>query len=116
MVLRVKITAHGNHIRKSTNLNGRITDDDIKNSLKENHDHIQMVGRPVGSTKDPNKRKVTNPNKRLIDYNGLLYNKLIRSGYKLNDAGTHLVRDGEIVKKSQKIKNPETGRLIKKHA
>src|SRR6266536_2705249 len=118
MVRRVTITGNRNHIRKSTNPNGRITDDDIKNNLKGNHDYIQMVGRPVGSTKDPNRQKVTNPNGRLIDYNGLQYNKLIRSGYKLNDAGTHLVGDGNMVKKinSQKIKNPETGRLIKKYA
>src|SRR6266536_6273399 len=122
------------HVRKSTNPNGRIIDDDIKYGLKENHDYIQMAGRPVGSTKDPNRRKVTNPNGRIIDYDGLQYNKLIRSGYKLNDSGTHLVEDnnftGSIVKKiagrprgkastvpdSQKIKNPETGRLIKKYA
>src|SRR6266536_2029920 len=122
------------HVRKSTTLNGRTIDDDIKNRLKENHDYIQMVGRPVGSIKDPKRRKVTNPNGRIIDYGGLQYNKFIRSGYKLNDAGTHLVADnsvtGSIVKRfagrprgkassvpdSQKIKNPETGRLIKKNA
>src|SRR6266536_6011172 len=118
MVRRVTITENLNHMRKSTNPNGRITDDDIKNNLKENHDFMQMVGRPVGSTKDPNRRKVTNPNGRLVDYNGLQYNKLMRGGYKLNDAETHLVRDGDIMKKidSQKIKNPETGRFIKKYA
>src|SRR6266536_6661416 len=122
------------HVRKSTNPNGRIIDDDVKNGLKQNRDYIQMAGRPVGSTKDPNRRKVTNPNGRIIDYDGLQYNKLIRSGYKLNNSGTHLVEDnnftGSIVKKfagrprgkastvpdSQKIKNPETGRLIKKYA
>src|SRR6266536_741412 len=104
--------------RKVKNPSGRIIDDDIQKRLKGNHDYIQMVGRPVGSTKDPNRRKVTNPNGRLIDYNGLQYNKLIKRGYKLNNVGTHLVRDGDIVKKidSQKIKNPETGRLIKKNA
>src|SRR6266536_1886578 len=93
MVRRVAAAKNRNHIRKSTNPNGRITDDDIKNNLKKNHDYIQMVGRLVGSTQDPNRRKVTNPNGRLIDYNGLQYNKLIKSGYKLNNAGTHLVRD-----------------------
>src|SRR6266536_1190586 len=122
------------HVRKSTNPNGRIIDDYIKNGLKESRDYIQMVGRPAGSTKDPNRRKVTNPNGRIIDYDGLQYNKLIRSGCKLNNAGTHLVKDnsftGDIVKNSarrprgkastvpdsQKIKNPETGRLIKRNA
>src|SRR6266536_194432 len=123
--------------RKLTNHNGSIIDYDekiMKNRLKESRFHIQMAGRPAGSTKDPNRRKVTNPNGRIIDYDGLQYNKLIRSGYKLNDAGTHLVEDGsftgDIVKTfagrprgkastvpdSQKIKNPETGRLIKKNA
>src|SRR6266536_6655575 len=123
--------------RKLTNHNGSIIDYDekiMKNRLKESRFHIQMAGRPAGSTKDPNRRKVTNPNGRIIDYGGLQYNKLIRSGYKLNDAGTHLVEDnsftGDIVKKisgrprgkastvpdSQKIKNPETNRLIKKNA
>src|SRR6266536_2315918 len=93
-----------------------------------------MNGRSVRNIKDPNRRKVINPNGRLIDYNGLQYNKLLRSGCKLNDAGTHLVKDNnftaDIVKKSvgrpkgkystvpdsQKVKNPETGRLIKKNA
>ena len=92
MVGRVAITKEI-HIRKNANPNGRIIDDDIKNGLKENRDYIQMAGRPVGSTKDPNRRKVTNPNGRIIDYDGLQYNKLIRSGYKLNEAGTHLVED-----------------------
>src|SRR6266536_4328763 len=122
------------HARKSTNPNGRIIDDGIKNGLKENRNYIQMAGRPVGTIKDPNRRKVTNPNGRIIDYNGLQYNKLIRSGFKLNDGRTHLVKDNnitvDIVKKSagrprgkastvpdsQKIKNPETGRMIKKNA
>src|SRR6266536_5616633 len=120
--------------RKVINPSGRIIDDDIQNRLKGNHDYIQIVGRPVGSAKDPNRRKITNPNGRIIDYNGLQYNKLIRSGYKLNDDGTHLVKDnnftGDIGKNSvgrpkaksstvldsQKIKNPDTGRLIKKYA
>src|SRR6266536_1348173 len=130
MVRRVAITKE--IVRKSTTPNGKIINDDNQNRLKGNHDYIQMVGRPVGTIKDPNRRKITNPNGKIIDYNGLQYNKLIRSGYKLNDDGTHLVEDnnftGSIVKKiagrprgkastvpdSQKIKNPETGRLIKK--
>src|SRR6266536_1392957 len=132
MVRRVAITKE--IVRKSTTPNGRIIDDDIQNRLKGNHDYIQMVGRPIGSSKDPNRRKITNPNGRMIDYDGPQYNKLIRSGYKLNDAGTRLVKDnnftGDILKKSvgrpkgkavlipnsQKVKNPETGRLIKKNA
>src|SRR6266536_4954127 len=104
MVRRVTTTKNRNHIRKSTNPNGRITDDDIQNRLKGNqfsyimmqptgsikrtsrrkiinhngkiidnviqnrlkgnHDYIQMVGRPVESSKDPNRRKITNPNGR----------------------------------------------------
>src|SRR6266536_2711553 len=77
------------HVRKSTNPNGTIIDDDIKNGLKENRNYIQMDGRPVGSTRDPNRRKVANPNGIIIDHGGLQY----RSGHKLNDAGTHLVED-----------------------
>src|SRR6266536_6603264 len=82
--------------RNVNNSNGRIVDFDnklIENGLKQNRFHIQMAGRPVGTIKDPNRRKVTNPNGRIIDYGGLQYNKLIRSGYKLNDAATHLVKD-----------------------
>ena len=90
--------------RKFINPNGRIIDDDNQKRLKGNHDYIQMVGRPVGTIKDPNRIKITNPNGRIIDYNGLQYNKLIRSGYKLNDDGTHLVKDnnftGDIGKNS----------------
>src|SRR5260221_3168728 len=105
--------------RKCTNPTGRIIDFDKKlnkNTLKENRNCKQMMGRPIGSTKNPNRRKITNPNGRIIDYNGLQYNKFIRSGYKLNDAGTQLVKDDNFTGDTQKIKNPETGRLIKKNA
>ena len=39
-----------------------------------------MVGRPKGR-KDPNRRRVFNPNGRKIDYDGPQYNKLLRNGY-----------------------------------
>ena len=31
-----------------------------------------MVGRPVGTTKNPNRRRIKNPNGRLIDFEGKL--------------------------------------------
>ena len=45
-------------------------------------------GRPIGTTKDPNRKRVKNHNGRLIDYEGVQYNKLIKSGYKLNSDKT----------------------------
>ena len=50
-----------------------------------------MVGRPAGTTKDPNRRRVQNRNGRLIDFEGKQYQNLIRIGYKLNRAGTKLI-------------------------
>ena len=35
-----------------------------------------MAGRPKGSTKDPNRRRILNPNGRRIDFEGRQYNKL----------------------------------------
>ena len=52
-----------------------------------------MIGRPVGTTKNPNRRRVRNPNGRLIDFEGIQYNKLINNGYKLNRRGTKLIRN-----------------------
>src|SRR5271170_5179071 len=94
-----------------------------------------MAGRPRGSTKDPNRRKVKNPDGRRIDFEGTQYNKWIKSGYKLSRDGIKLVIDrsftGErnatrpvgrprgkapALPDSQKVKNPESGRPIKKGA
>ena len=77
-------------------------------------------GRPIGTTKDPNRKRVKNHNGRLIDYEGVQYNKLIKSGYKLNSDKTQLILDdnftGErgIIKPTDKVKNPEpNGRWLK---
>ena len=34
-----------------------------------------MFGRPKGSTKDPNRRRILNPEGRRIDFDGPQYNK-----------------------------------------
>ena len=47
-----------------------------------------MIGRTPGSTKDPNRRRVRNPHGRIIDFEGIQYNKLVNNGYKLNLQGT----------------------------
>ena len=77
-------------------------------------------GRPVGTKKDPNRKRVKNHNGRMIDYEGVQYNKLIRSGYKLNRDKTQLILDdnftGErgVIKPTDKVKNPEpNGRWLK---
>src|SRR6478609_5609805 len=94
-----------------------------------------MVGRLRGSTKDPNRRRILNPEGRRIDFCGPQYNKWIKNGYIVNRDGTKLVIDrsftgdrnatrpvgrprgkASVVPDSQKVKNPETGRLIKKGA
>src|ERR1700759_2900443 len=89
-----------------------------------------MVGRPVGTTKDPNRRRVQNPWGRLIDFRGTQYNKLINNGYKLNRKGTSLIENlnftpivverrgrhkkyPDVTTTHNKVKNPETGREIK---
>ena len=87
-----------------------------------------MVGRPKGTTKDPNRRRVLNPSGRLIDFEGNQYNKLINSGYKLNRKGTklienqnftHVERRGrpkkylDVTTTHETVKNPKTGRMIK---
>src|SRR5277367_4591017 len=94
-----------------------------------------MAGRPRGSTKDPNRRKVQNPDGRRIAFEGTQYNKWIKSGYKLSRDGIKLVIDRSFagdrhvtrpvgrprgkappVPDSQKVENPESGRPIKKDA
>src|SRR5437867_8375075 len=89
-----------------------------------------MVDRPVGTTKNPNRRRVRNPNGRLIDFEGIQYNKFIKIEYKLNRRGTKLIEHPNftpvVVEKGgrpkkyhdvttthEKVKNPETGREIK---
>src|SRR5437867_8820006 len=89
-----------------------------------------MVGRTPGSTKDPNRRRVRNPNGRIIDFEGIQYNKLVNNGYKLNSQGTQLIENSNftpvVVKKRgrpkkypdvstthETVNNPETGRAIK---
>src|SRR5437867_8054589 len=89
-----------------------------------------MVGRPVGTTKDSKRRRVRNPNERLIDFKGIQYNELIKIGYKLNRRGTKLIehpnftlaiveRRGrpkkypDVSTTHEKVINPDTGREIK---
>ena len=89
-----------------------------------------MVGRTPGSTKDPNRRRVRNPNGRLIDFEGIQYNKLIKIGYKLNHRGTKLIEHPnltpvvfkkggrpkkypDVTTTHEKVINPDTERLIK---
>src|SRR6478609_9165201 len=94
-----------------------------------------MVGRLRGSTKDPNRRRILNPEGRRIDLGGPQYNNWIKNGYKVHRDETKLVIDKSFtgdrnatrpvgrpkgkapaVPDSQRVKNPETGRLIKKGA
>src|SRR3989442_3118419 len=89
-----------------------------------------MIGRTPGSTKDPNRRRVRNPHGRIIDFEGIQYNKLIKIGYKLNRRGTKLIEHPNftpvVVEKRgrpkkypdvstthEKVENPDTGREIK---
>src|SRR6266536_4995296 len=85
--------------RKVTNSNGRIVDDLDKkligNRFKEIDFHIQMAGRPVGTIKDKDN-----------SFTGDIVKK--SAGRPRGKAST--------VPDSQKIKNPETGRMIKKNA
>ena len=86
-----------------------------------------MVGRAPGTTKDPNRRRVRNPNGRLIDFEGPQYSKLIKNGYKLNRAGTKLVENRnftpvvverrgrpkkypDVTTTHEKVQNPDTKR------
>src|SRR6476619_1734489 len=94
-----------------------------------------MVGRHRGSTKDPNRRRILNPEGRRIDFGGIQYKKWIKNGYKVNRDGTKLVIDRSFtgdrnatrpvgrpkgkaaaVTYSKKVKNPKYVRLIKKGA
>ena len=77
-------------------------------------------GRPIGTKKDPNRKRVKNQNGRMIDYKGIQYNKLIKSGYKLNSDKTQLIPDDNFtgergaIKPTDKVKNPEpNGRWLK---
>src|SRR3989442_11735131 len=89
-----------------------------------------MIGRTPGSTKDPNRRRVRNPNGRIIDFEGIQYNKLVNNGYKLNSQGTELIRNTnftpavveirgrpkkypDVATTHEKVKNPDNGREIK---
>ena len=85
-----------------------------KFDLKEYNIYKMMKqrGRPVGSTKESDRRTVKNPTGRQIDYGGPQYTKLIQNGYMLNVDGTQLISNPNF--KSDKVKNPETGRLINK--
>ena len=93
-----------------------------------------MVGRPRGSTKDADRKRVQNPNGRLIDFEGSQYMKLLKRGYKLNTDETRLIEDENFtgdrnallhrgrprgrtspVLAVEKVKNPDTGRLIIKN-
>ena len=106
-----------------------------KIELKESYIYrMAKRGRPAGVTKDSNRARIMNPNGRLIDVNGPQYNKLIKNGYKPDEYGVTLISDKSFtgdgnVKKSvgrpkgkaspipnsEKVKNPETGRMIKKN-
>src|SRR5664279_1481216 len=88
-------------------------------------------GRPQGTTKDPNRRRIRNHNGRLIDFEGLQFNRLINSGYMLNQENTRLVLDNNftgdrnarnpvgrppnrprVITNEEKVKNPDTKRFI----
>src|SRR6266568_1806690 len=62
-------------------------------------------GRPKGSTKDPNRSKVINPNGRKIYVDGVHYIEYIRQGY-IND-GSKLILPENIVPKISKIRKPK---------
>src|SRR3989442_6250346 len=89
-----------------------------------------MIGRPVGTTKNPNRRRVRNHNGRIIDFEGIQYNKLVNNGYKLNRRGTKLIRNTnftpaiierrgrpkkypDVSTTHEKVINPDTGKDIK---
>ena len=89
-----------------------------------------MVGRTPGTTKNSNRRRVRNPNGRLIDFEGIQYYKLINNGFKLNRSGTEVIENSNftpvVVERRgrskkypyvntthKKVKNPEARREIK---
>src|SRR5437867_2431676 len=89
-----------------------------------------MIGRTRGSTKDPNRRRVRKPHGRIIDFEGIQYNKLVNNGYKLNSQGTELIENQnftsvvverrgrpkkypDVSTTHERVNNPETGREIK---
>ena len=76
---------------------------------------IRVRGRPAGTTKDPKRERVKNPNGRMIDKDGVQYNKLIKNGYKLSDDGLKLIKNVSF-KPREKVRNPETGRMINVNA
>ena len=78
-------------------------------------------GRPIGTTKNPNRRRIYNPNGRLIDFEGPQFNRLINTGYRVNTKGTKLVLDIsyktpaiKVISNEDKIINPDSKRAILK--
>src|SRR5271163_338670 len=87
----------------------------------------KRCGRPPGK-KDTNRKRILNPNGRIIDVNGPQYNKLLRSGYDESEDGKTLVFNDSFIRKTiprgrpkkirvinthEKVVNPDTKRLIK---
>ena len=56
-------------------------------------ENVIKRGRPKGTTKAINRKKILNQNGRIIDYDGNQFRKLLKSGYKVNDDETRLVTD-----------------------
>src|SRR6266496_3622756 len=87
--------------------------------------NLCKVGRPKGSTKDPIRSKIINPNERRIDVDGVGFNKYIRQGY-ISD-GSRLILPENVVPKVlkvgrpkgrkaefyEKVENPDTKRMIR---
>ena len=63
----------------------------------------RAAGRSKGSKKDFNRRKIRNPNGRIIDYDGRQCKKLLLNGYKENDEKTQLIADDNF--EARKVKN-----------
>ena len=99
--------------------------------MMKRKENIIKRGRPKGTTKAINRKKILNQNGRIIDYDGNQFRKLLKSGYKVNDDETRLVIDDNFIKHTvkrgrpkgkativpheEKVKNPDTGRLIIKN-
>src|SRR5271163_2624874 len=88
---------------------------------------ISKVGRPPGK-KDTNRKRILNPNGRIIDVNGPQYKKLLRSGYDESEDRKTLVFNDSFIRKTiprgrpkiirvinphERVVNPDTKRLIK---
>src|SRR5271163_1880928 len=74
----------------------------------------KQCGRPPGK-KDTNRKRILNPNGRIIDVDGPQYKKLLRSGYNESVDGTILILPENTTPKVFKVGRPKIMRSINPH-